>query len=61
DMFPYLGHFHRFYRISFPRMVKGNDIMPSSARKIVLQFAGPLGSARLEWLTNNYIITKDEQ
>lgn len=59
-MFPFIGHFHRLYRISFPSKVKGVPVMGSKARKITLSFASPLGKTKLEWFTNNYIISKDE-
>ncbi len=59
DMFPFLGHFHRLYRVTFPAIHKGKRVLPGNARRLELRFAGPLGKASLQWLTTNSIISKE--
>lgn len=52
-MFPGIGHFHRLYIVRFKAKDGKNDVLPASARNIKLELAGPLGHARLEWVTTN--------
>jgi hypothetical protein len=57
NMFPFIGHFHKFYLIRFPTKIKKKQVMPLHTQKIKLTFSGPLGHATLTWLTTNMYIT----
>ena len=50
ELFPYFGHFHRAYRLSFPKVLPdGQPLVRGDTRSLALRFAGPLGQAELTW------------
>ena len=50
EFFPYTDTFSFAYRIVFPRkMPDGSEICGSGTRRMVLRFAGPLGTLDLVW------------
>ncbi len=52
SFFPFIGHFHRLYRIRFPaKNPDGTRVLNDDTQVVKLIFAGPLGRARLEWKT----------
>ena len=52
SFFPFIGHFHRLYRIRFPaRHPDGTRVLNGDVHVVKLVFAGPLGRAELAWKT----------
>lgn len=50
EMFPYTNTFSFAYRVEFPRALPdGTPICGPGTRKMVLRFAGPLGTLELRW------------
>ncbi len=48
--YPYLEPFYQLYRVRFPRqLADGRPLFPAGTRKVILRFAGPLGSTDLLW------------
>jgi hypothetical protein len=49
-LFPYVGHFHRTYKLTFPKVrPDGQPLVRGDTRSLALRFAGPLGQAELTW------------
>ena len=50
DLFPYVGRFHRVYRVRFPKTLPdGRPLRRSETRRLSIRCAGPLGRAELVW------------
>ena len=50
ELFPYVGPFHRVYRVRFPaKLPDGRPLARGDTQSLSLVFTGPLGQADLKW------------
>lgn|GEM_PF-5342685 len=50
EFYPFLGAFHRFYEVTFPKnLPDGSPLIDKSSRVLNLHLAGPQGRTKLTW------------